>query len=91
MLTAYVLLHSVLFDETRSGGSPHDGIPSIDDSHFVEYTVAARWLADNESVVALEINGDVRAYLVQILTRHEIANDTVCGHRISDMFSGCNL
>ncbi|MCP5098651.1 MAG: DUF3179 domain-containing protein, partial [Chloroflexi bacterium] len=35
------------------------------------------WLADNEPVIALEINGDARAYPIHVLTWHEIANDTV--------------
>ena len=38
---------------------------------------SADWLADNEPVVALEINGHARAYPLQILMWHEIANDTV--------------
>jgi hypothetical protein len=38
---------------------------------------ASQWLADNEPVIALEINGDARAYPLQILTWHEIVNDVV--------------
>ena len=38
---------------------------------------AAAWLADNEPVISLEIDGEVRAYPLQILTWHEIVNDTV--------------
>ncbi|MBW3544266.1 MAG: DUF3179 domain-containing protein, partial [Bacteroidetes bacterium] len=37
------------------------------------------FLADNEPVLALDIDGDARAYPVQILTWHEIVNDTVAG------------
>lgn len=68
---------SVDFGELRSGGPPRDGIPSIDAPQFVSQAAAAEWLAGNEPVIALEIDGDARAYPLQILTWHEIANDTV--------------
>jgi hypothetical protein len=63
--------------EMMSGGPPRDGIPPIDDPNFVNTDDAAEWLADNEPVVIFEHNGDARAYPLQILTWHEIVNDTV--------------
>lgn len=69
--------HSVPFDEILSGGVPRDGIPSIDDPKFISLEEPQEWLADNEPVIALEIAGDARAYPLQILTWHEIVNDTV--------------
>ncbi|MFP4437805.1 MAG: DUF3179 domain-containing protein [Chloroflexaceae bacterium] len=69
--------HSVPFDEIMSGGVGRDGIPSIDAPEFVSNTEAQEWLADNEPVIALAIDGDARAYPLQILTWHEIVNDTV--------------
>lgn len=65
-----------------SGGPPRDGIPSIDAPQFISFTEADDWLADVEPVVALEINGDARAYPLQIMTWHEIANDTVGGQAV---------
>jgi len=65
------------YDEIRSGGPPRDGIRSIDDPKFVSPKEASEWLADNEPVIALELNGDARAYPLQIITWHEIVNDTV--------------
>jgi len=65
------------YDEIRSGGPPRDGIRSIDDPKVVSPDEAGDWLADNEPVIALEINGDARAYPLQIITWHEIVNDTV--------------
>ena len=44
---------------------------------FVRPSRADAWLAPKEPVVALEVNGDARAYPVQILMWHEIVNDTV--------------
>ncbi|HFC11769.1 MAG TPA: DUF3179 domain-containing protein, partial [Anaerolineae bacterium] len=68
---------SIDFDEILSGGPPRDGIPSIDEPKFIDSAEADEWLADNEPVIALEINGDARAYPLQIITWHEIVNDTV--------------
>lgn len=69
--------HTIAYDELLSGGPPRDGIPAIDAPQFVNAAEAAAWLADNEPVIALEIDGDARAYPLQILTWHEIVNDTV--------------
>jgi hypothetical protein len=56
-----------------------DSIPSIDEPTFVSSGQAAAWLSSEEPVVVLEIKGDARAYPVQIMTWHEIVNDTVGG------------
>jgi len=54
---------------------PRDGIRSIDNPKFVSQSDAARWLDDREPVLSLEIDGEARAYPLQILTWHEIVND----------------
>ena len=72
-------LHSVPYTEIRSGGPPKDGIPSIDRPQFVEVHDADRWIRPMEPVIMLRIGPDVRAYPVQIVTWHEIINDTVGG------------
>ena len=69
--------HSVPYSEIISGGPPPDGIPPIDDPKFVSPEEAAGWLACQEPVIALEIDGDARAYPLQIMTWHEIVNDMV--------------
>lgn len=69
--------HTIDYSEILSGGPPRDGIPSIDNPQFVSPDEAGDWLADNEPVIFLEVNGDARAYPLQILTWHEIVNDTV--------------
>ena len=67
---------SIDFGDILSGGPPKDGIPSIDDPQFV--AVADReGLADTEPVISVSLNGDSRAYPIQILIWHEIVNDTV--------------
>jgi hypothetical protein len=60
-----------------------DSIPSIDDPKFLSPEKAARWLADREPVVALELGGQARAYPAQILTWHEIVNDEVAGRSVA--------
>lgn len=65
--------------EIISGGPPPDGIPAIDAPQFESVTDADSWLEATEPVVALDINGETRAYPVQILIWHEIVNDTVGG------------
>ncbi|RME84239.1 MAG: DUF3179 domain-containing protein [Caldilineae bacterium] len=78
--------HTIRYDEILSGGPPRDGIPSIDEPKFISQEEAATWLADAEPVVALEIDGDARAYPLQILTWHEIVNDVVGGIPVAVTF-----
>lgn len=68
---------SVSFQEILSGGPPPDGIPPIDDPQFESIEDASKWLQAQSPVIALEINGDARAYPLAIMTWHEIANDVV--------------
>lgn len=73
----------VPLDEIMSGGPPPDGIPAIDRPKFVAPKDADAWLNPKEPVLALEVNGDARAYPLQILTWHEIVNDVVGGRPVS--------
>jgi hypothetical protein len=63
-------------DRILSGGPPPDGIPPIDDPRF-QAAASVGWLAAEEAVIALEIDGEARAYPVQIMMWHEIVNDTI--------------
>jgi len=65
------------------GGPPPDGIPPIDDPSFVTVAEADVYLDDAEPVVFIDIDGDVRAYPVQVMIWHEIVNDTVGGVPVS--------
>ena len=69
---------SVSGGEFLSGGPGKEGIPAIDHPKFVP-VADATFVDDREPVLALEINGDARAYPVQILIWHELANDIVGG------------
>ena len=68
--------------EIVSGGPPPDGIPAIRDPQFIDFAAANEWLEDLEPVISLEIDGDARAYPLQILTWHEIVDDTVGGRPV---------
>ncbi len=59
-----------------------DGIPAID-SPRCQRVADVQFLADDEAVILLEVNGDARAYPLQILTWHELVNDTVGGEAIT--------
>ncbi len=73
-------------NEIMSGGPPKDGIPSIDSPKFVAPASAADWIDPREPVIVLVLNKDARAYPLQILTWHEIVNDTVGGVPVSVTF-----
>ncbi|MGH9137831.1 MAG: DUF3179 domain-containing protein [Acidimicrobiales bacterium] len=65
-------------DDLISGGPPPDGIPAIDEPRFLRPD-AVRTLADQEPVIAFELDGEARAYPLEVLIWHEIVNDTVAG------------
>jgi hypothetical protein len=77
---------SIDLDELQAGGPPKDGIPAIDDPGFVSVAAAESWLAPQEPVIALVLEGRTRAYPLQILTWHEIVNDVVGGVPVAVTF-----
>ncbi len=78
--------HSVPLSEIISGGPPRDGIPALDRLKFETTGQAASWLKAKEPVIHLGIGDDHRAYPLQILTWHEIANDQVAGTPVTVTF-----
>ena len=72
-------------DRLLAGGPPPDGIPPVDDPQFLRAT-DVDFVDDGEAVLVLEIDGDARAYPVQIMTWHEIVNDTVGGVPVTVSF-----
>lgn len=85
--------------EILSGGPPPQGIPALgfggdwqgaaSPTHapsFVSQEEAATWLRDEEPVIVLNIGDEARAYPLQILTWHEIVNDTVAGVPVAVTF-----
>jgi hypothetical protein len=80
---------TVSFEDILSGGPPRDGIPSIDEPRFVSLRDARDWLSPREPVIVVTArsagsdgsngSGETRIYPLQILTWHEIVNDTIAG------------
>src|SRR5262249_38559626 len=56
------------------GGPPPDGIPAIDHPRFLR-PAQVNFPSPSEPVLALQIGADARAYPVQILIWHDLAND----------------
>jgi hypothetical protein len=77
--------HSVPLDEFQSGGPPKDGIPAIDDPHFTPVS-EVDWLESREPVIEVTVGDETRAYPIQILTWHEIANDELGGVPVAVTF-----
>ncbi len=69
----------VEFVELTPGGPPRDGIPSIDRPRFFSAAEALASAKASAPVIQFELNGDVRAYPLDILIWHEIVNDIVGG------------
>ena len=76
---------SVSLDEFMCGGPGKDGIPAVDDPKFVA-VADADFLEDREPVIELVVDGDARAYPIQILIWHEIVNDVVAGVPVAVTF-----
>lgn len=72
-------------DEIVSGGPPKDGIPAIMDPTFVS-AESIEYLEPDEQVISLEIDGEIKAYPINILTWHEIVNDEVGGTPVAVTF-----
>lgn len=78
--------HSVPYSEILSGGPPKDGIPAIDEPRFVGVGEADAWIDPREPVILLRVEGEVRAYPIQVTMWHEIVNDTVGGVPVAVTF-----
>jgi len=74
--------HLIPLTDILSGGSPKDGIPSIDNPKFVSVNDAT-FLAEDDLGLLLTIGNDARFYPFRILNWHEIVNDTVDGKPVT--------
>jgi Protein of unknown function (DUF3179) len=77
--------HAVPLGEFQEGGPGKDGIPALVRPSF-ESVSHVDWLRRREPVIELELNGEARAYPLQILTWHEIANDAIGGLPVAITF-----
>ena len=60
-----------------------DGIPAILEPEFATRAGGVAQMDPSERVIGVSINGDHRAYPLNLLSRHEIVNDTVGGKPIA--------
>jgi hypothetical protein len=59
-----------------AGGPPRGGIPALT-GPATEAASQASWLADDDRVVGVVINGQARAYPLRLLNWHELVNDSL--------------
>jgi hypothetical protein len=69
-------------NEILPGGPPRDGIPAIDQPRFIK-PAEVNFLRDDDSVLSVKIDNEVRAYPLRILVWHEIVNDQIGDHAIA--------
>ena len=72
-------LRTVRYNDFVTVPNSKDGIPAIDDPQFHTVEQADLWLRDTAPVQVVDINGDVRAYPIQVMIFHEVVNDIVGG------------
>lgn len=80
----------IRLDEVRWGGVLQDGIPPLRQPKMIRARDrAARYLADDNIVFGVAVNGDVRAYPQRILAWHEMFIDTIGGTEYAGVY--CTL
>ncbi len=77
---------NVDFSEILVGNPVKGGIPSVTNPSMESIEEASAWLSDRSPVIALEIEGEARAYPLAILMWHEIANDEIAGRPVAVTF-----
>ena len=69
-----------------SQGAGRDAIPAISGPLYVSILEASDYYTDNVPMVQVNVNGDVRAFPLEILTWHEIVNDVIGGMPVTVTF-----
>ena len=91
--------HNIPLEEVIRGNPQPNGIPSIrhegdwldwtsptSPPEFISQDEASLWLGEQEPVISIMLNGEAKAYPLQILTYHEIVNDSIGGIPIAITF-----
>lgn len=91
--------HNIPLEEVIRGNPQPNGIPSIGHEgdwldwtsptsppEFISQDEASLWLGEQEPVISIMLNGEAKAYPLQILTYHEIVNDSIGGIPIAITF-----
>ena len=78
----------IRLDEIRWGGVWRDGIPPLKNPKMIPAQQAS-YLADDNIVFGVAIDGDVRAYPRRILAWHEMFKDRIAGRELNGVY--CTL
>ncbi len=78
----------IRLDEIRWGGVWRDGIPPLKNPKMLP-AKQATYLADDNIVFGVAIDGDVRAYPKRILAWHEMVKDRIAGRELNGVY--CTL
>ena len=78
----------IRLDEIRWGGVWRDGIPPLKNPKMIPAQQAS-YLADDNIVFGVAIDGDVRAYPKRILAWHEMVKDRIAGRELNGVY--CTL
>jgi len=81
----FLNLDTFPFEDMFGGGPGKDGIPALNNPNFVGPDQAF-YLADEDLVLGMVVNGQVKAYPHNIGWYHEIVNDRIGGYPISVTF-----
>jgi len=76
-------IKKVLLSEIHRVGTTRDAIEPIDKPRFWNTRTARTFIDGREPVIAFAMNGDVRAYPLQVLLWHEVVNDVVGGEPVA--------
>ena len=68
---------SIDLNDLKLGGPPKDGIMAIQEPKFISPKDAASWVGGGEPVIVVELDGDARAYPLQVLLWHEMVSDQI--------------
>ena len=79
---------TIRLDEIRWGGVWRDGIPPLKNPKMIPARQAT-YLADDNIVFGIAIDGDVRAYPKRILAWHEMVKDRIAGRELNGVY--CTL
>ena len=62
---------------------PRDAISAVTRPRFLTPEQAERWMNPSERVIGVEIDGEAKAYPINLLSRHEIVDDVVGGKPVA--------
>jgi hypothetical protein len=64
-----------------------DSIPALTNPQYESGSSSLTWIQKEDLVIGVNLNGDVRAYPVKILSWHEIVNETIGGEDVAVTYS----